>query len=186
MSAIREKVQALLEGIESSAEIIADNVVDWDDRRLDREPGTFTADEISMLNKEREVELHMSSDEAPSCEVSHTKTVTIGVAESAFAAAVRKALTENDMEGPRKYNTDSRIAAWMVKDALMNAMGLESAGINVDAGNDNNTYYVSGLVDVELPKTLKVMVDNASGEEVELELEDSANDYRSVYTVKNA
>lgn len=162
MTSIREKVKALREGIESSEEIINANVVDWNDRKLDREAGAFTADEIAGMNKAAEVHPTLSKDEEePRVEMVRKASILLGgpaCCESVFAQEVRKAFLESDFAGIRRYNDDKRIAAWMVKDALSNALPA-AKGFNVDAIDDNKRFAVSNIAE-ELPETLTVETDD--------------------------
>lgn len=164
MTSIREKVKAFLEGIESSEEIINANVVDWNDRKLDREAGAFTADEIANMNKEREVHPNLADEEKPEAGLSIVRksTVMLGdpnCCESVFAQEVRKAIVESDYAGIKRYNNDLRIAAWMVKDVLTQAMPA-AKGLNVDAIDDNKRFAVSGVdfekLGLELPEEIIV------------------------------
>lgn len=195
MTSIREKVKAFLEGIESSEEIINSNVVDWNDRKLDREAGAFTADEIANMNQEREVHPNLSNDEEnPEAGLSIVRKSTVVLGdpnyyESTFAQKVREALVESDYAGIRPWNDDKRIAAWMVKDALSKAMP-EAKGLNVDAIDDNKRFAVSGVdfeaAGIELPEEITIETDD---EPVTLELknedEPTGMAIGRVYAVKN-
>ena len=82
---IREKVYELLESIESSAEILDQNITSWEGRKLDREPGNFVSDEITEpLNLDRNridnsLPLEISSGAAASNDVADGSAVVIGV-----------------------------------------------------------------------------------------------------------
>lgn len=199
---IREKVYELLEAVESSAEIIDTNATSWESRKLDRENGEFTPDEITdpeNLDRNRidhELPLNISTHDRNSenGDVIDGATIVIGVeqegeacdrapenqeeephhtfhnyiyGESSFLSEVSKLLkeSESDVSGIKQFNTDPRIAAYQVKNAL-NKLLPETASTGLQVientyGNrgEEKMFTVTGYGDVELPKELDVEVD---------------------------
>lgn len=187
--AIREKINALLEEIESSEEMIKTNVVDWSSRDLERTPGEFTQEEVT---DPKNVDANRATDEnplnvdAPRPETMEVKkaTIMIGQCESNFAKAVHKLLSESDWKGVKKFNPDLRVSADQVRRELDKYFDGTVLGIQVEevldgARGQDVMFGVTGGVDwsqynVELPEKLEV-------ENVELEKMEPVAGDKSVY-----
>ena len=194
---MRDQVMALLEEVESSEEIINTNTTSWESRKLDRDEGAFSTDEVTDLgNIDRNRinhELPMDvSDHNPDLDpekkvVAGMHSIMIGVAESKFAQNVQKVLQEQNWEGVKAWNPDLRISANQVKRALDDAcpgvLGIQVEEEVVGERGDGIVFKVTGGVDWDqydedhqLPKKLDV-------ENVQLELEDSEDVHAPIYRV---
>lgn len=187
MSIMREKVMALLEEVESSADIIDTNITSWESRKLDRDNGAFSTDEVTdpgNIDRNRinhELPMNVSdhnADTDPNKRVAATgmEAIMIGVSESKFAQDIRKVLQEQDWEGVKAWNPDLRIAAYQVKRALDSACpgvkGIQVVEDVTGALGEGTIFEVQGGVDwnqygkdQQLPKLLDV-------ENVQLKLEE--------------
>ena len=191
---MRDQVMALLEEVESSEEIINTNTTSWESRKLDRDEGAFSTDEVTDLgNIDRnrinhelpmDVSDHNADLDPEKKVVAGMHSIMIGVSESKFAESVKKVLQEQDWEGVKAWNPDLRIAAYQVKRALDSACpsvkGIQVVENTTGALGDGIEFEVQGGVDWDqyeekLPKTIDV-------ENVQLELEDK--DGKKVYHVK--
>lgn len=212
---IREKIYELLEAVESSAEILDTNTTNWDSRKLDREGGKFIPAEVTdPLNLDRNridntLPLEISNgavatnnnvsddvvvdgasivigieseEEKPSQEHSHSYLY----GESSFANEVAKILQESDIEGIKKFNTDGRVCANMVKRALDKELPeLSAQGLQVEQrvfGNrgEMEGFVVTGAGDAKLPKEIAVEVDASN--QIVLVL-DTASDDKPMYVI---
>ena len=181
---MRDQVMALLEEVESSEVIIDTNTTSWESRKLDRGEGAFSTDEVTDLgNIDRNRinhELPMDvSDHNPDLDpekkvVAGMHSIMIGVSESKFAESVKKVLQEQDWEGVKAWNPDTRVAAYQVKRALDSACpgvkGIQVVEEVTGALGEGVVFKVEGGVDwdqygedQQLPKKLDV-------ENVQLEL----------------
>lgn len=197
MSIMREKVMAMLEEVESSADIIDTNTTSWESRKLDRGEGAFSTDEVTDLgNIDRnrinhelpmEVSDHNADLDPEKKIVAGMHSIMIGVAESKFAQNVQKVLQEQNWEGVKAWNPDLRISANQVKRALDDAcpgvLGIQVEEEIVGERGDGIVFKVTGGVDWDqydedhqLPKKLDV-------ENVQLELEDSEDVHAPIYRV---
>ena len=197
MSIMREKVMAMLEEVESSADIIDTNTTSWESRKLDRGEGAFSTDEVTDLgNIDRnrinhelpmEVSDHNADLDPEKKIVAGMHSIMIGVAESKFAQNVQKVLQEQNWEGVKAWNPDLRISANQVKRALDDAcpgvLGIQVEEELVGERGDGIVFKVTGGVDWDqydedhqLPKKLDV-------ENVQLELEDSEDVHAPIYRV---
>jgi len=197
MSIMRERVMAMLEEVQSSADIIDTNTTSWESRKLDRGEGAFSSDEVTDLGN---IDRNRINHELPMDVSDHNEdldperkivagSIMIGVAESKFAQDVRKVLQEQDWEGVKAWNQDLRISANQVKRALDTAcpgvLGIQVEEELVGDRSEGIAFKVTGGVDWDqydkdhqLPKKLDV-------ENVQLELDDSDPDkliYRVVGT----
>lgn len=191
MSKMRERVMAMLEEVQSSADIIDTNTTSWESRKLDRGEGAFSSDEVTDLgNIDRnrinhelpmDVSDHNEDLDPEKKVVAGMRSIMIGVSESKFAQDVKKVLQEQDWEGVKAWNPDTRIAAYQVKRALDSAcpgvkgiqveeelVGEQGEGIafNVTGGVDWDQYDE----DQQLPKKLDV-------ENVQLELVEEPEEF---------
>ena len=194
---MRERVMAMLEEVQSSADIIDTNTTSWESRKLDRGEGAFSTDEVTDLgNIDRnrinhdlpmEVSDHNEDLEPEKKVVAGMRSIMIGVSESKFAEGVRKALQEQNWEGVKAWNPDLRISANQVKRALDDAcpgvLGIQVEEEVVGERGDGIVFKVTGGVDWDqydkdhqLPKKLDV-------ENVQLELEDNEDVHAPVYRV---
>ena len=194
---MREKVMAMLEEVESSADIIDTNTTSWESRKLDRGEGAFSTDEVTDLgNIDRnrinhelpmEVSDHNADLDPEKKIVAGMHSIMIGVAESKFAQNVQKVLQEQNWEGVKAWNPDLRISANQVKRALDDAcpgvLGIQVEEELVGERGDGIVFKVTGGVDWDqydedhqLPKKLDV-------ENVQLELEDSEDVHAPIYRV---
>lgn len=197
MSIMREKVMAMLEEVQSSADIIDTNTTSWESRKLDRGEGAFSTDEVTDLgNIDRnrinhelpmEVSDHNADLDPEKKIVAGMHSIMIGVAESKFAQNVQKVLQEQNWEGVKAWNPDLRISANQVKRALDDAcpgvLGIQVEEEVVGERGDGIVFKVTGGVDWDqydedhqLPKKLDV-------ENVQLELEDSEDVHAPIYRV---
>ena len=194
---MRERVMAMLEEVQSSADIIDTNTTSWESRKLDRGEGAFSTDEVTDLgNIDRnrinhdlpmEVSDHNEDLEPEKKVVAGMRSIMIGVSESKFAEDVRKVLQEQNWEGVKAWNPDLRISANQVKRALDDAcpgvLGIQVEEEVVGERGDGIVFKVTGGVDWDqydedhqLPKKLDV-------ENVQLELEDNEDVHAPVYRV---
>ena len=194
---MREKVMAMLEEVQSSADIIDTNTTSWESRKLDRGEGAFSTDEVTDLgNIDRnrinhelpmEVSDHNADLDPEKKIVAGMHSIMIGVAESKFAQNVQKVLQEQNWEGVKAWNPDLRISANQVKRALDDAcpgvLGIQVEEELVGERGDGIVFKVTGGVDWDqydedhqLPKKLDV-------ENVQLELEDSEDVHAPIYRV---
>lgn len=194
---MREKVMAMLEEVQSSADIIDTNTTSWESRKLDRGEGAFSTDEVTDLgNIDRnrinhelpmEVSDHNADLDPEKKIVAGMHSIMIGVSESKFAQDVQKVLQEQNWEGVKAWNPDLRISANQVKRALDDAcpgvLGIQVEEEVVGERGDGIVFKVTGGVDWDqydedhqLPKKLDV-------ENVQLELEDNEDVHAPVYRV---
>lgn len=197
MSKMRERVMAMLEEVQSSADIIDTNTTSWESRKLDRGEGAFSSDEVTDLgNIDRnrinhelpmDVSDHNEDLDPEKKMVAGMQTIMIGVAESKFAQDVKKVLQEQNWEGVKAWNPDLRISANQVKRALDDAcpgvLGIQVEEELVGERGDGIMFKVTGGVDwsqygedQQLPEKLDV-------ENVQLELEDNDDVHAPVYRV---
>lgn len=194
---MRERVMAMLEEVQSSADIIDTNTTSWESRKLDRGEGAFSSDEVTDLgNIDRnrinhelpmDVSDHNEDLDPEKKMVAGMQTIMIGVAESKFAQDVKKVLQEQNWEGVKAWNPDLRISANQVKRALDDAcpgvLGIQVEEELVGERGDGIMFKVTGGVDwsqygedQQLPEKLDV-------ENVQLELEDNDDVHAPVYRV---
>lgn len=194
---MRERVMAMLEEVQSSADIIDTNTTSWESRKLDRGEGAFSSDEVTDLgNIDRnrinhelpmDVSDHNEDLDPEKKMVAGMQTIMIGVAESKFAQNVKKVLQEQNWEGVKAWNPDLRISANQVKRALDDAcpgvLGIQVEEELVGERGDGIMFKVTGGVDwsqygedQQLPEKLDV-------ENVQLELEDNDDVHAPVYRV---
>ena len=197
MSKIRERVMAMLEEVQSSADIIDTNTTSWESRKLDRGEGAFSSDEVTDLgNIDRnrinhelpmDVSDHNEDLDPEKKVVAGMHSIMIGVSESKFAESVKKVLQEQNWEGVKAWNPDLRISANQVKRALDDAcpgvLGIQVEEEVVGDRGEGIVFKVTGGVDwdqyskeQQLPKKLDV-------ENVTLELEDNEDVHAPVYRV---
>lgn len=197
MSKMRERVMAMLEEVQSSADIIDTNTTSWESRKLDRGEGAFSTDEVTDLgNIDRnrinhelpmDVSDHNEDLDPEKKVVAGMSSIMIGVSESKFAQDVKKVLEEQNWEGVKAWNPDLRISVNQVKRALDDAcpgvLGIQVEEEVVGARGDGIAFKVTGGVDwdqyskeQQLPKKLDV-------ENVTLELEDNEDVHAPVYRV---
>lgn len=197
MSKMRERVMAMLEEVQSSADIIDTNTTSWESRKLDRGEGAFSTDEVTDLgNIDRnrinhelpmDVSDHNENLDPEKKVVAGMSSIMIGVSESKFAQDVKKVLEEQNWEGVKAWNPDLRISVNQVKRALDDAcpgvLGIQVEEEVVGARGDGIAFKVTGGVDwdqyskeQQLPKKLDV-------ENVTLELEDNEDVHAPVYRV---
>lgn len=194
---MRERVMAMLEEVQSSADIIDTNTTSWESRKLDRGEGAFSSDEVTDLgNIDRnrinhelpmDVSDHNEDLDPEKRMVAGMRSIMIGVSESKFAQDVKKVLEEQNWEGVKAWNPDLRISVNQVKRALDDAcpgvLGIQVEEEVVGARGDGIAFKVTGGVDwdqyskeQQLPKKLDV-------ENVTLELEDNEDVHAPVYRV---
>lgn len=194
---MRERVMAMLEEVQSSADIIDTNTTSWESRKLDRGEGAFSTDEVTDLgNIDRnrinhelpmDVSDHNEDLDPEKKVVAGMSSIMIGVSESKFAQDVKKVLEEQNWEGVKAWNPDLRISVNQVKRALDDAcpgvLGIQVEEEVVGARGDGIAFKVTGGVDwdqyskeQQLPKKLDV-------ENVTLELEDNEDVHAPVYRV---
>lgn len=197
MSIMRERVMAMLEEVQSSADIIDTNTTSWESRKLDRGEGAFSSDEVTDLgNIDRnrinhelpmDVSDHNEDLDPEKKVVAGMRSIMIGVSESKFAQDVKKVLEEQNWEGVKAWNQDLRISANQVKRALDMAcpgvLGIQVEEEVVGDRGEGIVFKVTGGVDwdqygkeQQLPKKLDV-------ENVTLELEDNEDVHAPVYRV---
>lgn len=197
MSIMRERVMAMLEEVQSSADIIDTNTTSWESRKLDRGEGAFSSDEVTDLgNIDRnrinhelpmDVSDHNEDLDPEKKVVAGMHSIMIGVSESKFAQDVKKVLEEQNWEGVKAWNQDLRISANQVKRALDMAcpgvLGIQVEEEVVGDRGEGIVFKVTGGVDwdqyskeQQLPKKLDV-------ENVTLELEDNEDVHAPVYRV---
>lgn len=197
MSIMRERVMAMLEEVQSSADIIDTNTTSWESRKLDRGEGAFSSDEVTDLgNIDRnrinhelpmDVSDHNEDLDLEKKVVAGMHSIMIGVSESKFAQDVKKVLEEQNWEGVKAWNQDLRISANQVKRALDMAcpgvLGIQVEEEVVGDRGEGIVFKVTGGVDwdqyskeQQLPKKLDV-------ENVTLELEDNEDVHAPVYRV---
>lgn len=197
MSKMRERVMAMLEEVQSSADIIDTNTTSWESRKLDRGEGAFSSDEVTDLgNIDRnrinhelpmDVSDHNEDLDPEKKVVAGMHSIMIGVSESKFAQNVQKVLQEQNWEGVKAWNPDLRISANQVKRALDDAcpgvLGIQVEEELVGERGDGIMFKVTGGVDwsqygedQQLPEKLDV-------ENVQLELEDNDDVHAPVYRV---
>lgn len=197
MSKMRERVMAMLEEVQSSADIIDTNTTSWESRKLDRGEGAFSTDEVTDLgNIDRnrinhelpmDVSDHNEDLDPEKKVVAGMSSIMIGVSESKFAQDVKKVLEEQNWEGVKAWNQDLRISANQVKRALDMAcpgvLGIQVEEEVVGDRGEGIVFKVTGGVDwdqyskeQQLPKKLDV-------ENVTLELEDNEDVHAPVYRV---
>ena len=197
MSKMRERVMAMLEEVQSSADIIDTNTTSWESRKLDRGEGAFSSDEVTDLgNIDRnrinhelpmDVSDHNEDLDPEKRMVAGMRSIMIGVSESKFAQDVKKVLEEQNWEGVKAWNQDLRISANQVKRALDMAcpgvLGIQVEEEVVGDRGEGIVFKVTGGVDwdqyskeQQLPKKLDV-------ENVTLELEDNEDVHAPVYRV---
>ena len=189
---MRERVMAMLEEVQSSADIIDTNTTSWESRKLDRGEGAFSSDEVTDLgNIDRnrinhelpmDVSDHNEDLDPEKKVVAGMHSIMIGVSESKFAQDVKKVLEEQNWEGVKAWNQDLRISANQVKRALDMAcpgvLGIQVEEEVVGDRGEGIVFKVTGGVDwdQQLPKKLDV-------ENVTLELEDNEDVHAPVYRV---
>lgn len=194
---MRERVMAMLEEVQSSADIIDTNTTSWESRKLDRGEGAFSSDEVTDLgNIDRnrinhelpmDVSDHNEDLDPEKKVVAGMHSIMIGVSESKFAQNVQKVLQEQNWEGVKAWNPDLRISANQVKRALDDAcpgvLGIQVEEELVGERGDGIMFKVTGGVDwsqygedQQLPEKLDV-------ENVQLELEDNDDVHAPVYRV---
>lgn len=194
---MRERVMAMLEEVQSSADIIDTNTTSWESRKLDRGEGAFSSDEVTDLgNIDRnrinhelpmDVSDHNEDLDPEKRMVAGMRSIMIGVSESKFAQDVKKVLEEQNWEGVKAWNQDLRISANQVKRALDMAcpgvLGIQVEEEVVGDRGEGIVFKVTGGVDwdqyskeQQLPKKLDV-------ENVTLELEDNEDVHAPVYRV---
>ena len=194
---MRERVMAMLEEVQSSADIIDTNTTSWESRKLDRGEGAFSSDEVTDLgNIDRnrinhelpmDVSDHNEDLDPEKKVVAGMHSIMIGVSESKFAQDVKKVLEEQNWEGVKAWNQDLRISANQVKRALDMAcpgvLGIQVEEEVVGDRGEGIVFKVTGGVDwdqyskeQQLPKKLDV-------ENVTLELEDNEDVHATVYRV---
>ena len=197
MSKMRERVMAMLEEVQSSADIIDTNTTSWESRKLDRGEGAFSSDEVTDLgNIDRnrinhelpmDVSDHNEDLDPEKKMVAGMQTIMIGVAESKFAQDVKKVLQEQNWEGVKAWNPDLRISANQVKRALDDAcpgvLGIQVEEELVGERGDGIMFKVTGGVDWSQYSEDQQLPEKLDVENVQLELEDNDDVHAPVYRV---
>ena len=194
---MRERVMAMLEEVQSSADIIDTNTTSWESRKLDRGEGAFSSDEVTDLgNIDRnrinhelpmDVSDHNEDLDPEKKMVAGMQTIMIGVAESKFAQDVKKVLQEQNWEGVKAWNPDLRISANQVKRALDDAcpgvLGIQVEEELVGERGDGIMFKVTGGVDWSQYSEDQQLPEKLDVENVQLELEDNDDVHAPVYRV---